>query len=165
MQVLLKTAFDVSWGMAYLHMQCKVIHGDLNCNNVLLDCDLCAKVADFGLTQYFDGNTRATSVLGTVTHMSPEMLGEGKVNFKGDVYSFGVMLWEMYTGERAWAGLRQAQIMLAKMDRLSAPLKIPEDCPAPFTDLLESCMAYEYKNRPEFKEICYRLQGLMQYDA
>lgn len=164
MRMLLKTAIEISEGMAYLHQECKVVHGDLNCNNVLLDHEYCAKVADFGLTQYFDGNTRATSVLGTVTHMAPEMLSEGKVNFKGDVYSFGVMLWEMYTGERAWAGLRQAQIMLAKMDHRSPALKIPEGSPEQFTDLLKSCMAYEYKTRPEFQEICFRLQELMQFE-
>lgn len=165
MQMLLRTALDMSEGMRYLHEECRVVHGDLNCNNVLLDHDYLAKVADFGLTQYFDGNTRATSVLGTVTHMAPEMLSEGTFNFKGDVYSFGVMLWEMYTGKRAWAGLRQAQIMLAKMDDKSLPLQLPEDSPESFTNLLKSCLASEYKTRPDFQEIHFRLQELMQYEV
>ena len=164
MRLLLRIALDISEGMRYLHEERRVVHGDLNCNNVLLDHEYRAKVADFGLTQYFDGKTRATSALGTVTHMAPEMLSEGKFNFKGDVYSFGVMLWEMYTGERAWAGLRQTQIMLAKMDERSLPLKIPEGAPQRFLELLRSCMAFEYKTRPDFQEICSRLQ-MMQLEV
>ena len=56
------------------------------------------QVADFGLSRQA-GDSVDTDTYGTVTHMPPELLMEGKLTKSADVYAFGVLLWEMYTGE------------------------------------------------------------------
>ena len=57
------------------------------------------QVADFGLSRQAASTTVDTDTYGTVTHMPPELLMEGKLTKSADVYAFGVLLWEMYTGE------------------------------------------------------------------
>ena len=56
-------------------------------------------MADFGLSRQASSDTVDTDTYGTVTHMPPELLMEGKLTKSADVYAFGVLLWEMYTGE------------------------------------------------------------------
>lgn len=56
------------------------------------------QVADFGLSRQASSTTVDTDTYGTVTHMPPELLMEGKLTKSADVYAFGVLLWEMYTG-------------------------------------------------------------------
>ena len=58
----------------------------------------CLQVADFGLSRQASSSTVDTDTYGTVTHMPPELLMEGKLSKAADVYAFGVLLWEMYTG-------------------------------------------------------------------
>lgn len=60
---------------------------------------LLMQVADFGLSRQAESQTVDTDTYGTVTHMPPELLMEGKLTKSADVYAFGVLLWEMYTGE------------------------------------------------------------------
>ena len=74
-----------------------------------------------------------TQTQGTLTHMPPEVLAEGKVTKSADVYAFGVILWEMFTGERPFAGMRHAQILEAVMSASAAPpLELSSRAPASF---------------------------------
>ena len=57
------------------------------------------QVADFGLSRLASSTTVDTDTYGTVTHMPPELLMEGKLTKSADVYAFGVLLWELYTGQ------------------------------------------------------------------
>ena len=79
-----------------------------------------------------------TQTQGTLTHMPPEVLAEGKVTKSADVYAFGVILWEMFTGERPFAGMRQAQIVQAVMSATAGkpPLDLPMQAPHHFQVLL-----------------------------
>lgn len=55
----------------------------------------------------------STGSYGTVTHMPPELLTTGRLSRSADTYAFGVLLWEMYTGQRPWAGMLQMQVRIA----------------------------------------------------
>ncbi|KAI4364606.1 hypothetical protein MLD38_020675 [Melastoma candidum] len=98
---------DIANGLAYLHEQCpvQVIHCDLKPQNVLLDEDLVAHVADFGVGKLILGDkkkgdlTTTNFLRGTIGYIPPEY-GQGIVSIKGDVYSYGVMLLEMLTGRK-----------------------------------------------------------------
>lgn len=69
------------------------------------------QVADFGLSKSLDIKTRIqTRTYGTITHQPPETLLHGLVSRETDTYSFGVLLWQMYTGSRPWAGMSHAQV-------------------------------------------------------
>lgn len=68
------------------------------------------QVADFGLSRVLSQEAISTGTFGTVTHMPPELLTTGRLSKSVDVYAFGVLLWEMCTGKRPWAGLMQMQV-------------------------------------------------------
>jgi serine/threonine protein kinase/PAS domain-containing protein len=195
------TAREVAEAMAYLHAQC-VLHGDLNCNNILL-CSkprggvaavaavasadaaaaaaaadarpFCAKVADFGLSRLArEGDGQAplrTATHGTATHMAPEVLRDNAHSRAADVWSFGVVLWELLSGERPFAGCSYAQVVVkvaALLDEhgnvsasggKAAVLPAPEGAPAALARLMERCLAPRPEDRPTFDQIAAELSA------
>ncbi|KAK4758025.1 hypothetical protein SAY87_019326 [Trapa incisa] len=96
-------AVGVAQGLAYLHHDCHppVIHRDIKSNNILLDADLDARIADFGLAKMMSRkNETASIVAGSYGYIAPEYGYTLKVDEKIDIYSFGVVLLELVTGRR-----------------------------------------------------------------
>ncbi|XP_020885250.1 probable serine/threonine-protein kinase PBL19 isoform X2 [Arabidopsis lyrata subsp. lyrata] len=102
----LKIAQDAAQGLAYLHeeMDFQLIFRDFKSSNILLDERFGAKLSDFGLARQGPpeglGHV-STSVVGTVGYAAPEYVQTGKLTAKSDVWSFGVVLYELITGRRA----------------------------------------------------------------
>ena len=78
-----------------------------------------------------------------------------------DVYSFGVLLWEMLTSNRAWAGLQQARIMCL-VGMMQQRLAIPEGLPQDLASLLSECLDTEPFARPTFAQVSNRLSHYLQ---
>ncbi|DBA90593.1 hypothetical protein WJX77_007250 [Trebouxia sp. C0004] len=165
LEAIIMTATEIASAMAYLH-SLDILHGDLSSNNVLLACNsddqrgFTAKVADFGLARMLpQGETIQTRALGTITHMPPELMLEGSLSQAVDVYAFGVVLWEMYTAQRPWAGMRHAQIVHT-ICGLDQQLEFPYGTPARFEELGLACMHPDADERPSFTQIIASLDEL-----
>lgn len=113
----LQIAHDISHGIEYLHEGATppVIHRDLKSANILLDERMRAKVADFGLSkeEAFDG--RNSGLRGTYGYIDPEYMSTNKFTKKSDIYSFGIILFELITAINPQQGLLD-YINLAVMD-------------------------------------------------
>lgn len=98
-------ALQAATGLCYLHHDCSplIVHRDVKSNNILLDSNLEAHVADFGLAKLFQDSGKSesmSSIAGSYGYIAPEYAYTLKVNEKSDIYSFGVVLMELLTGKR-----------------------------------------------------------------
>ncbi|KAH0701514.1 hypothetical protein KY285_015792 [Solanum tuberosum] len=100
-----KIAMDAAEGLSYLHHDCAppIVHRDLKSNNILLDGEFGARVADFGVAKAIDvddkGTTSMSVIAGSCGYIAPEYAYTLQVNEKSDIYSFGVVILELVTGK------------------------------------------------------------------
>jgi len=150
----LRMALDVAKGINYLHcLNPPIVHWDLKTPNMLVDKNWSVKVGDFGLSR-FKANTfiSSKSVAGTPEWMAPEFLRGEPSNEKCDVYSFGVILWELLTMQQPWSGLGPAQVVGAVAFQ-NRRLPIPKDTSPELAALVESCWDDDPRQRPSFSSI------------
>ncbi|KAG4197158.1 hypothetical protein ERO13_A05G005800v2 [Gossypium hirsutum] len=157
-------AMDVAFGMAYLHGK-NIVHFDLKCENLLVNMrDLqrpVCKIGDLGLSKVRQHTLVSGGVCGTLPWMAPELLS-GKsdmVSEKIDVYSFGIVMWELLTGEEPYADIHCASIIGGIVNNTLRP-KIPSWCDPEWKALMERCWASDPTDRPSFSEISQKLRNM-----
>ncbi|XP_052008668.1 mitogen-activated protein kinase kinase kinase 10-like [Xyrauchen texanus] len=169
-RVLVNWAVQIATGMDYLHNQTfvPIIHRDLKSSNILIlepleRDDLSGKtlkITDFGLAREWHCTTKM-SAAGTYAWMAPEVIKLSLFSKSSDVWSFGVLLWELLTGEVPYREIDALAVAYGvAMNKLTLP--IPSTCPEPFAQLLEECWCPNPHGRPSFGSILRRLLAIEQ---
>jgi serine/threonine protein kinase len=146
-------ALDIARGMEYLHSR-GIIHRDLKSLNVLLDGRRRGRVCDFGLIR-LKSSDPMTGMVGTSNWMAPEvLLSSPFYDEKVDVFSFGVVLWELLTGKHPYSGEEHSQLtLIVEVTEHEKRPEIPESCTPGLRRLIERCWQTESARRPSFHEI------------
>ncbi|XP_004349267.1 tyrosine-protein kinase Srms [Capsaspora owczarzaki ATCC 30864] len=154
-------ATGIAAGMGYLE-QARVLHRDLAARNVLVGSHLVAKIADFGLSRELNDKDyyklQSKQKL-PVRWMAPETLNYRKFSSQSDVFSYGVVLWELFTmGQPPWADVERDQYLvgLKRGDRLPQP----PTCPAQLYSLMLATWEWDPSARPSFADCVGLLQPL-----
>lgn len=159
--MVLDWARQIANGMHYLHAQ-GMVHRDLKTPNILVAQDKrTLKITDFGTCRELAAGGRSTkmSFSGTVAWMAPEIIRSEACTDKIDVWSFGVCLWELLTGELPYKGVDVGAIVWGVgSGKLSLP--IPDSAPDGFSLLLKQCWNVQPRHRPSFRQILLHLDIL-----
>lgn len=125
-----------------------LVHRDVKPENVLLTRGGQVKVADFGLTRAVDEHTTSTTVMGTVGYAAPELVGDGPVDQRSDVYAVGIMAYEMLTGSRPYTGTA-LQVATAHVSRdVPAPGGLAQGFPAALDEFVLRATSRDAAQRP-----------------
>lgn len=153
---------DAAFGMEYLHSK-NIVHFDLKCDNLLVNLrdpqrPIC-KVADFGLSRIKRNTLVSGGVRGTLPWMAPELLNgsSNRVSEKVDVFSFGIAMWEILTGEEPYANMHYGAIIGGILKNTLRP-PIPEFCDPDWRKLMTHCWSPDPEFRPSFTEITHKLR-------
>ena len=174
MHKVIEIAAQVADGLTKAH-EAGIAHRDLKPENVMVSHDGFVKILDFGLAKLtsrdsersdmcITSQTPAGMLLGTVGYMSPEQAGGDRLDFRSDQFSFGVMLYEMVTGKRAFERRTAAETMVAILREQPEPIgRQNSDAPAPLCWAIERCLAKEPDKRyVSTRELARELEAIRE---
>ncbi|XP_028807674.1 probable serine/threonine-protein kinase SIS8 isoform X1 [Neltuma alba] len=150
----LKMLRDICRGLMCIHRM-KIVHRDLKSANCLVNKHWTVKICDFGLSRIMtEPSIKDASSAGTPEWMAPELIRNEPFNEKCDIFSLGVLMWELCTLSRPWEGIPPERVVYAVANEGSR-LDIPE---GPLAKLIADCWA-ESNERPSCEEILSRLHN------
>ncbi|KAK9296820.1 hypothetical protein QLX08_009233 [Tetragonisca angustula] len=160
---ILSFAWQISKGMAYL-ADIKLVHRDLAARNVLLAAEKVCKISDFGLTRDVyedDAYLKRSKGRVPVKWMAPESLADHVYTSKSDVWSFGVLLWELVTlGASPYPGVDVHN--LYNLLKAGYRMERPANCSQQLYKLMTSCWHQEPAMRPSFKELVSHWEKMLE---
>jgi tRNA A-37 threonylcarbamoyl transferase component Bud32 len=162
---ILGVAYEICLGMSYLHSQ-GVLHCDLKSSNVLITDSWTVKIADFGLSflfpedEPFDTAKVPLGCVGTHHWIAPEVLRGEEFSQAADVYSFGVILWEMIHRKIPFQDLTAAQV-IGIVGYGGKRLQVSANCPGQVKLIIQRCLLRDRMDlRPSFSRLTMELGGL-----
>lgn len=165
-------AQDVARGIEYLHNGAvpPVIHRDIKASNILLDSFMIARVADFGLSKEADPDMPASGIKGTYGYVDPEYVSTNSLTYKSDVYSYGVLLFELIAARSPLEGLMEyVELALVSNEGSNIWLQILDprlkgDCDhkelAEMARIATRCIYMEARKRPRMQEVVQAISRL-----
>ncbi|XP_074987337.1 tyrosine-protein kinase ITK/TSK isoform X2 [Caretta caretta] len=163
-ETLLGMCQDVCEGMAYLE-QDSVIHRDLAARNCLVGESQVVKVSDFGMSRYVldDQYTSSTGTKFPVKWSAPEVFSYSNYSTKSDVWSFGVLMWEVFSeGKIPYESRTNAEVV----EEINAGLRLykPKLASKAIYELMSSCWNARKEDRPPFSTLLYQLSEISEFD-
>lgn len=168
---LLSMAYDAAKGLLYLHTRSPpIVHRDLKSPNLLVDGNWHVKVSDFNLSRAAQQDSRVSSLIITNPRwLAPEALRGELPGLPADVWSLGVVLWELATWKLPWKDFNPFGIIAAvQADRKTLPIpdgdSLPPgklDCWDEYVALMQDCWKYDPAERPLTEEVAIRLKNML----
>jgi eukaryotic-like serine/threonine-protein kinase len=148
-----KFGIDIATGMAVAH-QAGIVHRDLKPANVLIDNDLLLKIVDFGVAAaQSQGDTQLTKtgyVIGSPKYMAPEQILGKKVDERADIYSLGVIMYEMFAGVPPYSRGDHMSVMYQHVQgKARQPIEINKALPLELNNLVMKCMSLDKAKRAQ----------------
>ncbi len=148
-----KFGIDIATGMQVAH-QAGIVHRDLKPANVLIDNDSLLKIVDFGVaaaqTQADTQLTKTGYVIGSPKYMAPEQILGKKVDERADIYSLGVILYELFTGVPPYSRGDHMSVMYQHVQgKARPPIEINKSLPVELNNLVLKCMALDKGKRAQ----------------
>ncbi|XP_033288176.1 ephrin type-A receptor 1 isoform X3 [Orcinus orca] len=151
----------IASGMNYLSDH-SYVHRDLAARNILVSQNLCCKVSDFGLTRLldnFDGTYETQGGKIPIRWTAPEAIAHRIFTAASDVWSFGIVMWEVLSfGDKPYGEMSNQEVMKSIEDGYRLPP--PVDCPARLYELMKNCWAHDCARRPPFHQLKAQLEHL-----
>ncbi|MDX1585396.1 MAG: protein kinase [Balneolaceae bacterium] len=159
-----KYAREIAEALSAAHRE-NIIHRDIKPENIMVDKDDRIKVMDFGLAKLkgTQNYTKSGSTVGTVTYMSPEQMQSEEIDSRSDIFSFGVMLYEMLTGIHPFQAEYQQALMFKILNEdPDPPSSIHEEVPADLEKIATRCL---HKDRDKRYRSAEEISQEMKSDA
>jgi serine/threonine protein kinase len=158
-----KDFFNISWldklsilnkitlGLRYLH-NANIIHKDFHCGNIFFGNNV-AVVGDLGLSKSaIDDDNDGDEIYGIISYIAPEIFQGQKYTKTSDIYSFGMIMWELMTGRRPfWDATHDTDLIIRICDGLRPP--IVTNAPEGYIELMQECWHYDPTKRPTVIDI------------
>jgi len=168
---VLKCARSIATAMTYCQEEaidgCVVLHRDLKPDNIGFTLNGDVKLIDFGLAKVVENanvesndSFEMSGVTGSLRYMAPEVADALPYNHKADVYSFGIILWEMNTCKKPFVGLDKDQFYEKVVHGGERPA-INKKWPEELVSLMTECWSEDFSKRPTFREIVRRLDSMI----
>ena len=157
----LNFALEIAKGINYLHsFNPPILHRDLKSLNILLNSNYNIKIADFGWARL--KNIHMTIMRGTFQWMAPEVILKENYTEKADVYSFGIILSELWSREPPYKGIPAKDVAnMVKKDKNYRPI-IPKEVPKEIKELMKLCWDFDPAKRPCFLEIINCIENYLR---
>jgi len=160
----MKMAYDAALGMNWLHGICNILHRDLKLANLMIGKDKTVKIGDFGFSQVIKSGSTLLDQKGpkgTALYMAPEVMMKQEFNEKADVYSFGLILYELATCEELFPEYSEIDPFYEAICKKRLRPTIPQHFPKSLQSLITRCWDHDPHNRPSFSDISTRMNEVL----